>query len=976
MPDPVQIILTAAAGQIARRALQSFANTGLVKVPGPEEDVLWGIHDETYEEFAGIVTQAQLEDIEEFLSSETVRKLIQSWISVAATEAITVEEADLAVYDAILDGFLRAAEAWNRKGRTDWESLAPNLWSLITDSLDGVVQRLRTAVRETTSGRQFADQYFGAARLLNGRMASLPRHLRDIALIIADPQRLAKAPDIVADICNALERRYAEIELSHVNDDHRFELSQLYVPRTLTRPQSRAGESSHVETLQDHQLTDESTVSRAVIIGDPGAGKSTLVRHTIHRIASSPRPTSAPLLVQTRDYAANSWNDSILTFIRARLDVDFGLDIETESLSILFTFGLCTVVFDGVDEIVDLSHRREMIKRIEALANRYPFISIVCTSRRVGYAQARFREAFSVYELNEFTEEQFREYATRWFSLTERSDAERESFIRESDSVPDIRTNPLILSLLCTLYRARGHIPRNRRQVYRDCADLLFARWDAMRHIAQPYDHRQYGQRLMQELARFYFQSQSAQSGVEERQLVGIISSFFRDTASIDPPEDLERANQFLDFCAGRAWLLSALGHNSRGERLFAFTHRTFMEYLAAEALVRNATDVNEIVNTMISSFTVDPSSVVPDVMAQAADDKFDRGAEQVLRGLLATQGKKSEAYWDNFLSLCLRIVNMTPLSRRMSAALPEEVNNVWNILHVDATEKSTIAFFELYRDPRRWLVDSSRSEVEKVPKQVLIDDHLMVKICSRWARLDLLGMAPFFDDEWAEDALSLMEICAVRLRTCGREALRLTDPVLIDYMLYRGLLSKTNTKNWHHIVPAVVHRIFGNDVPGSAVLALRDLIYSADGQAELHKIEILDAFGGRLPRRIGFDEPRAWRLAAAMNDESRRWPRIEAAEVMDRLSSFPAAARVAVWLSFVLQEVRSPGFHPFHEAVDAIIGMEELERAADATGDGHERIELSDSTRDFLDQVGPWALRWIHGRGNLIPERKQSSQD
>ena len=48
------------------------------------------------------------------------------------------------------------------------------------------------------------------------------------------------------------------------------------------------------------------------------------------------------------------------------------------------------------------------------------------------------------------------------------------AFISESASVADLRSNPLMLALLCILYRGAGSLPRNRTEVYEQCASMLY----------------------------------------------------------------------------------------------------------------------------------------------------------------------------------------------------------------------------------------------------------------------------------------------------------------------------------------------------------------------------------------------------------------------------------------------------------------------------------------------------------------------
>jgi hypothetical protein len=67
--------------------------------------------------------------------------------------------------------------------------------------------------------------------------------------------------------------------------------------------------------------------------------------------------------------------------------------------------------------------------------------------------------------------------------------------------------------------------------------------------------------------------------------------------------------------------------------------------------------------------------------VAGAADDVIDRGAEKILKELF-TWGQRNirpvEA--DKFLSLCLRIVNASPMSRGASEILSPNIMALWSL--------------------------------------------------------------------------------------------------------------------------------------------------------------------------------------------------------------------------------------------------------------------------------------------------------
>jgi predicted NACHT family NTPase len=155
----------------------------------------------------------------------------------------------------------------------------------------------------------------------------------------------------------------------------------------------------------------------------------------------------------------------------------------------LLLTGRAVVIFDGLDELIDPSRRRDVSDLVEQFCSAYPLTSVMVTSRLVGYDQARLDDTqFSCYRLGAFGDDKVSAYAHKWFAAQEgvsraEAGAEAEAFLEESANAQDLRSNPLMLSLMCILYRGAGSLPRDRASIYATCAELLFDKWDERRRI-------------------------------------------------------------------------------------------------------------------------------------------------------------------------------------------------------------------------------------------------------------------------------------------------------------------------------------------------------------------------------------------------------------------------------------------------------------------------------------------------------------
>jgi predicted NACHT family NTPase len=250
------------------------------------------------------------------------------------------------------------------------------------------------------------------------------------------------------------------------------------------------------------------------------------------------------------------------------------------------------IVFDGLDELLDTHYRKEIRADVESFARRYPNVPILVTSREVGYEQAPLHEAlFLVARLADFDVSRVRDYAQKWFaleeSLSERERTEKaDSFVRESNAVADLRSNPLMLALMCNFYKGQNYIPRNRPDVYDKCARMLFDTWDRQRDIKADLPIEEHIEPAMQFLARWIYEDERRQGGVTESELVDQAAAFLSEHRFDDPHKAAHAARAFIEFCRGRAWVFTDTGSTEGGEPLYQFTHRTFLEYFTARYLV------------------------------------------------------------------------------------------------------------------------------------------------------------------------------------------------------------------------------------------------------------------------------------------------------------------------------------------------------------------------------------------------------
>lgn len=686
-----------------------------------------------------ILTGQQIDAINELLSDPRMTPLVETscLLRLLITDKTRRAEAATSVEMKFLD----MAEA-NLETHQVPRETAQMIWRALDDQIDRILgDDLADALASDERNKLMGLE--NTLTVERDRASELPTWLTDLLSLSTDRDRLITLKTRAEEIRRQSLNRFGKLELRHSPDASEGRtLETLYIHRTLQAADGTFSDSNSVFA--------PATRARIVVTGPPGNGKSTLTQHLIANLSADTQ-TYVPLLLRVReaDLDTNLLTHELADSVR-RLYQDG--HIEVEHIEDMLTLGRALVIFDGLDEILDKGKRIAFVSKIEAFAHMYPLCSIVATSRENGYEDAPFSKTFSKYKLLPFNSDQVQEYAQKWFGSDPEAEHLVRSFLRDSQAVEELVANPLMLSLLCILYRNRGYIPRNRRAVYKDCADLLFRRWDSMRDIEQPTDHVEHGEDLMEEIALFFFKSQAAQRGVQERQLQGIIAGYLSDSAGVLPGPAKHRAKQFLEFCAGRAWLLGVDGTHA-GERLFSFTHRTFMEYFAAEGMVRINSDPAHLANTIVNEYKKNPASVLPDLIVLAAE----AGTRGRVRDLLE-EIKKSERLiggkgQGRFLPLRMRIASVLNLQPRHFDLLMVEAfeafDSGWdNPLSLEVAE----AMFRLPRDPRArieaFVTDPSAINDSAPPKTVRRRQRLLLRA---WIEHELNSGESLRGHEWAK---------------------------------------------------------------------------------------------------------------------------------------------------------------------------------------------------------------------------------
>lgn len=599
--------------------------------------------------------------------------------------------------------------------QADSQHVAIDLWQLLTSIVKLSLKDLKTNAKLNAGDLVF----FAQLTQEQDGASALTKAINERRQVSSSDQRARLALNLAHAVQQLGTEAFSEILMPHARESYRVGMHRLYVPRDLL-PQPidwRANRGPHEFDRKDMVLIHEEQVAerRFVLIGSPGAGKSTYIRRLLLRTSVEAATCIAPLVLELKNWTEQS--GSLVDMLAARLRVIMQIEVDPTVLADLLSLGVGLVVFDGLDEVVDVNQRRTAVQAIEAFARRYPLVRVVATSRREGYDSAPLSALmFPAYRIPDFNHAQMEQYVRQWFSLVATFDdvdgdgqALAESFVIESIHAADLRFNPLMLSLLCLLYQYEGYIPSNRARVYEECAELLFGRWDRIRKVGNLVKRDARGHHLIEQIAMHMYRRQDSQGGETERVLKLVIQQYLRANVIDDEFRASEEADDFLQHCSNRAWLLTKIGTTPRGEQLFGFSHRTFMEYFASCYLARHASSPEDFARELVPIIESGSGELIVQLAVDRFGERVYDGVDDTLRTILFGSKTLIHRYHSRYLPFVVRSLEfLSPKPITVRAIL-------------------LTALRDHYKNSGDW----SRSCVSKLPKKVSLDFDKLCNLLS-----------------------------------------------------------------------------------------------------------------------------------------------------------------------------------------------------------------------------------------------------
>jgi formylglycine-generating enzyme required for sulfatase activity len=378
--------------------------------------------------------------------------------------------------------------------------------------------------------------------------------------------------------------------------------------RTLRERAERAGRLSVEDVLREEP--------RLVVLGDPGAGKTTFLRYVALALAEGERaagerlalsgewlPVYLPLAAYNEALRKErvSLEDHVLHYWDTRSFDRPGMD---QLVAQTLGAGKVLLLLDGLDEVGSRADRLAVARQVEAWANSYGSRGnrVVVSSRVVGYDEAPLACDFHAFTLNPFGPEEIGRFAHQWCvayqkwanpdqpeeMALEKGRVEAAQLVGEIHADPKVESlasNPLLVTIIALIHYKGTRLPDHRVELYDLCIQTLVETWREARSEAGPVGRPLRVANEIKVLAPFALWLQreapgpggAARRAAVRARLVDLIARQFRgDREAAETEADL-----FLELGQRQTGLLV-----ERGEGWFGFFHPTFKEYLAARACV------------------------------------------------------------------------------------------------------------------------------------------------------------------------------------------------------------------------------------------------------------------------------------------------------------------------------------------------------------------------------------------------------
>jgi formylglycine-generating enzyme required for sulfatase activity/energy-coupling factor transporter ATP-binding protein EcfA2 len=509
-------------------------------------------------------------------------------------------------------------------------------------------------------------------------------------------------------------------------------------------------------TLWRSQLAAEAVAQqhRLVLLGDPGGGKSTFLRHlgwlvaqhTLGRLSETelallpadlhdllPIMVPLPQLARALGQAAapDRTPEAVVTDTLMAVMREYEAGDLTDHLSDVLYRGSALVLFDGLDEVPTepqvgkRADRATTLQAVQAFAYRHRQARMVVTCRTRAFEplQAALSPEWHTTTLAPFTLGQMRYFVEVWYdelAVNAAIDAAqiaslKQMLVADIQRRPRLREmaeTPLLLTMMALVLYNKGELPRDRPKLYEAILDLLLEQWDRVREgqtLTDVVGWRDWtSERIRPVLDRLSYEAHRDATSADGRGRLSKMAvewALRQHLTQAGMPEDeaAKAATRVARYMEQRSGLLQPAADD------YEFAHLTLQEHCAGRHLVRQSKAMPLILEHRVDDRWREPIFLGLGTIQEGNPWLI----ESVLRRLIQRDEQQPVARWYRDLILAAEIgedrdwaylkeqgLDIATIQRDLRSGLATLLNDATQPLPVAERVRAGFLLGEL-RDPR-----------------------------------------------------------------------------------------------------------------------------------------------------------------------------------------------------------------------------------------------------------------------------------
>lgn len=320
---------------------------------------------------------------------------------------------------------------------------------------------------------------------------------------------------------------------------------------------------------------------KIVVLGGPGYGKTTLLRHLALAYSdknvfkkSKLEKSLFPFYLSLPELAKRK-NESIQNYIYDYFEEKTD-KYSREFIRRVFVNGSAIALLDSLDE-VPKQYREDILGKIKKLCSVYPKLKIIVSCRTADYDAVL--DNFHEVEILRLQSDAVKKIISAWFSDDKEKGEKLNLLLKNDESVSSLTETPLLLSLLCIQFKHDLSLPKRRTELYRRCIDALLRDWDASRGFRRDTAYSNLSddrkERVFENIAGNYF-NETPTYIFNKKNLAKYIGEYCTKFGV----ESVEGENILKEIESHHGIL------EKNSAETYAFSHPSFQEYFAARNMI------------------------------------------------------------------------------------------------------------------------------------------------------------------------------------------------------------------------------------------------------------------------------------------------------------------------------------------------------------------------------------------------------